>query len=195
MMDTKRLILRQWTDEDYEPYAQLNADLNVMRYFPSMLSRQESDEQATIIRSLIDKKGWGFWAVELKSTGKFIGFVGLHGQDEKSGLPNTPMIEIGWRLSSEHWGCSYAPEAAAKALAFAFETLSAPAIYSFTPLQNKPSQRVMWKLGMDDTNQDFNHPRLAACHPLERHCLYWITKDKWYQSNQQKRKWTINDEY
>ena len=183
-METKRLIIRQWKDDDFSPYAKLNADPKVMTYFPALLSKQQSDAQAEIFRQHITEHGWGFWAVELKEIGQFIGFVGLLSNDTSSGLPNTPHIEIGWRLSSKFWGVGYATEAAEKALEFAFKTLRAPSIYSFTALQNEPSRRVMQKIGMDNTNQDFNHPKLPAGHSLERHCLYKITKEQWYESNQ-----------
>lgn len=178
-METQRLILRQWKPNDYRAYAQLNADPQVMRYFPAILSNSESDAQASRIEELIAQRGWGFWAVELKSTGKFIGFVGLHSQDETSGIPNAPFIEIGWRLSAEYWGLGYAPEAATKALQFAFEVLKAPSVFAFTALQNQPSQRVMAKIGMKNTRQDFNHPKLDQGHRLERHCLYTITQQQW----------------
>ncbi len=179
MLETDRLILRQWKSEDYQPYAELCADPQVMRYFVAPLSRQESDEQAATIQKLISDQGWGFWAVELKSTGQFIGFVGLHHQNRDSGIPDAPLTEIGWRLSSDFWGLGYATEAAQKALQFTFETLDLPSVYSFTALENIPSRRVMAKLGMVDTNRDFNHPKVDRGHPLERHCLYKITKDQW----------------
>ncbi|MBR9787049.1 MAG: GNAT family N-acetyltransferase [Vibrionaceae bacterium] len=178
-METSRLILRQWKDEDFQPYADLCSDPHVMRYFLSTLSHQESNEQAEKIQNLIAENGWGFWAVELKSTGQFIGFVGLHKQDENSGFPNAPFIEIGWRLSSDSWGQGYASEAAQRALEYAFEELDAPSVYAFTTLQNEPSQRVMLKIGMVDTKQNFNHPRVEEGHSLERHCLYKISKDNW----------------
>jgi RimJ/RimL family protein N-acetyltransferase len=181
-METQRLILRQWTSADLAAYATLNADPLVMKYFPSTLTREESDAQVDIIRNLITERGWGFWAVELKSTNEFIGFVGLHAQNESSGIPHAPFSEIGWRLSSQHWGKGYAPEAASKALEFAFETLNEPSVYAFTTLSNEPSQKVMRKLGMVNVKHDFNHPKLPEGHPLERHCLYRITKDEWLEN-------------
>ena len=180
-METERLILRQWRQNDYAVYAQLNADPLVMQYFPATLTKQESDEQAERIKSLIEERGWGFWAVELKSTGQFIGFVGLHSQDENSGIPNAPLVEIGWRIAAQYWGLGYAPEVAYRALTFAFETLSVPEIYAFTALQNAPSQWVMSKIGMVNTKQDFNHPKLSAGHVLARHCLYKITQQQWLE--------------
>jgi len=177
LLDTPRLRLRQWRESDYLPFAQLNADAEVMRYFPKPLTRDESDAVAKRIQGLIHDNGWGFWAVELKQTGEFIGFVGLHFQD--AAIPHTPFVEIGWRLSSNHWGKGYAPEAAEQALAFAFDQLEMAEVYAFTPLPNKPSQRVMEKIGMSNINKDFDHPKLDKGHPMERHCLYKISAKEW----------------
>jgi RimJ/RimL family protein N-acetyltransferase len=183
MLETERLILRQWQDKDYDIYARLNADPIVMRYFPSTLSRLASDAQAERFRNFIAQNGWGLWAVELKSISQFIGFVGLLTLDENSRIPNTPFVEIGWRLSAEYWGYGYAPEAAEQALTFAFKKLALPSVYSLTAIQNKPSQRVMLKLGMINTGQDFNHPKLEAGHQLQRHCLYQITQEQWLEKS------------
>lgn len=182
-LETDRLTLRQWKREDYSDYAKLNADPAVMQFFPAVLSQQESDAQAARITQLIAEKGWGFWAVELKINGQFIGFVGLHSQDEQSGIPNAPFIEIGWRLAKEHWGKGYASEAANRALQFAFEELAAPSIYAFTSLPNTPSQKVMEKIGMTNIGQDFDHPKLPKGHHLERHCLYQISRETWLKSH------------
>lgn len=172
-LTTDRLILRPWKVEDYEPFARMTADPEVMKYFPSCLSKAESDFQAKRLQTLIETNGWGFWAVELKNTAEFIGFVGLHRQE--NAIPNAPFIEIGWRLAKTHWRQGYATEAAKKALDFGFKHLAANAIYAFTPLTNIPSQKVMQKLGMANTQQDFDHPKVATNHPLARHCLYKIT--------------------
>ncbi|SON52925.1 GNAT family N-acetyltransferase [Vibrio tapetis] len=181
-LETERLILRQWKEEDKPGYAALNADSQVMRYFPALLSQAESDAQVDFIHSLIEANGFGFWAVELKSSGEFIGFVGLHKQLAPE-IPNTPMIEIGWRLSSEYWGKGYAPEAAEKALAFAFDELNLEQVYAFTALPNLPSQRVMSKIGMVNIDQDFDNPKLPKGHQLERHCLFEITSSHWRVRN------------
>jgi RimJ/RimL family protein N-acetyltransferase len=180
VLETERLILRQWKQSDYSSFAKITADPEVMRFFPAVLSREESDKLAHKIETLISERGWGFWAVELKNTFEFIGFVGLHYQDQN--IPNTPFVEIGWRLSSKHWGKGYAPEAAGEALKFAFAELKHTEVYAFTTLQNEPSRRVMTKLGMVDTGLDFDHPALAKDHPLERHCLYKITNTMWRES-------------
>lgn len=183
MLETERLRLRQWKDEDYPAYARLNADPMVMRYFPSALSVQESNEQADKLCSLITERGWGMWAVELKASGEFIGISGLHTQAGDSGIPHAPLTEIAWRILAVHWGKGYAPEAARRALQFAFEELALDAVYSFTAQVNTPSQRVMIKVGMKNTGEEFNHPKLANGHALERHCLYVLTKERWFAAN------------
>ena len=174
-METARLILRPWREADFKPYAELNADPQVRRFFPSLLTEAESFAQAASIRDAIVQRGWGFWAVELKQTNEFIGFVGLNQVDADSGISNAPLVEIGWRLAAAHWGKRFAPEAGHAALDFAFHKLAITDVYTFTPLTNEPSIRVMRKLGMSDTGSNFNHPKLPSGHPLECHCLYKIS--------------------
>ncbi|WP_249199206.1 GNAT family N-acetyltransferase [Photobacterium sp. GJ3] len=179
LLETERLLIRPWENKDAAPLAKMGANPQVMRYFPSVLSQEESEALRHRAQSLIEENGWGFWAVELKTTGQFIGFVGLHAQD--LAIPNTPFVEIGWRLDAEHWGKGYAPEAAQRALQYAFESLDAPDVYAFTTVTNLPSQRVMQKLGMTDCEQNFLHPKLPADHVLAEHCLYRITRAEWQQ--------------
>lgn len=95
---------------DRDPFAALNSDPRVMEFFPTPLTRAESDAMADRCESLIHECGWGFWAAELKTNGRFIGFVGLHTPSAQ--LPFSPCVEIGWRLAYEHWGKGLASEAA-----------------------------------------------------------------------------------
>src|SRR5947209_9714534 len=97
---TERLLLRQWQERDLEPFAELNADADVMRYFPEMLGREQSDALATAIRGELEKVGWGLWAVEVIDGPSFIGFVGLN--EPKFDAHFTPAVEVGWRLAREH---------------------------------------------------------------------------------------------
>ncbi|WP_070967375.1 GNAT family N-acetyltransferase [Vibrio sonorensis] len=178
---TERLRLRQWTEGDKQPFREMGSDQEVMRFFPNLLSAKQSDAAVDRISNLIDENGWGFWAVEERSSGQFIGFVGLHGQEEEQ-IPCTPMVEIGWRLAREHWGKGYAPEAAKAALKYAFDSLGESRIYAFTSLLNLPSQRVMEKIGMHNTGLDFDHPKVPDGHRLEKHCLFRIDKEYWLEN-------------
>jgi len=161
---TKRLLLRQWRDEDLEPFAALNADPVVMEHFPATMAREASDAFADHNRERIAERGWELWAVE--ADGAFIGFVGLNEPDFMPG------VEIGWRLARGAWGKGYATEAARAAAAYAFEELRLPEIVSFTATTNLRSQRVMERIGMTrDPAGDFDHPRVADPR-LRRHVLY-----------------------
>lgn len=175
---TKRLRLRQWKVEDYSPFFQLNSDPQVMEYFPACLDRSASDALAKRIRGLIDKRGWGFWAVEVVDSQTFIGFVGLHIPSDN--LPFNPCVEIGWRLAAEHWGKGYATEAARAALAFGFGELQLEEIVSFTALPNLRSQRVMKKLGMKRESATFLHPGVPDHNPLKEHCLYRLSRTEFF---------------
>lgn len=177
MLETKRLILRQWQDSDREPFAQLNADAEVMRYFPKPLTRSESDAMVDKINCLFAENGWGLWAVSLKRTNAFIGFVGLHRHTDEA-IPQTPFVEIGWRLAKAYWGKGYAFEAAQASMDYAFNILKLETLYSFTATINEPSWRLMEKLGMHNTHQDFNHPKVDKGHALEKHYLYQIERNK-----------------
>ncbi|GAA0684715.1 GNAT family N-acetyltransferase [Marinobacterium maritimum] len=176
-METERLCLRQWRPEDREPFAVLNADPEVMRYFPGTLNRVESDALADRIEQLIDQQGWGFWAVEVKTSGDFVGFVGLNSPSPE--LPFSPCVEIGWRLSRHAWGKGYATEAAAAALAFGFDALELEHIVSFTALSNSRSWQLMERLGMERQPDSFMHPALPVGSPLREHCLYRLEAERW----------------
>ena len=168
---TERLRLRRWLPSDRLPFAELNRDPRVMRYFPAPLSRVESDALADQIESHFDKHGFGLWAVDVPGVVPFAGFVGL--SIPKFEAQFTPCVEIGWRLAAEHWGHGYATEGAIATLSFAFDSLHLDEIVSFTTRDNIPSRRVMERIGMiHDIAGDFDHPHLPEGHPLRPHVLY-----------------------
>jgi ribosomal-protein-alanine N-acetyltransferase len=174
---TQRLLLRQWCEEDLEPFAALNGDPEVMRYFPATLTRPESDAFARYVQGLIAVHGWGLWAVEVPGGAAFIGFVGLNRPRFEAHF--TPAIEVGWRLDRRYWGHGYATEAARAALTFAFDDLECAEVVSFTSPLNERSMRVMRRLGMTrDPADDFDHPALAEG-PLRRHALYRMDREQW----------------
>jgi 3-dehydroquinate dehydratase / shikimate dehydrogenase len=177
------LILRPWTEQDLEPFAQLNADARVREYFPGLLSREESDASVMLASKRIQRCGWGFWAVSLVETGEFIGFIGL--EEVYFSAPfnqSAPVVEIGWRLAFNHWGKGYATEGALAALKYGYETLGLEEIVSFTTVTNQRSRNVMEKIGMHHNPQDdFDHPAFPEGHPLRRHVLYRLEKKRWQQ--------------
>jgi len=167
---TDRLILRSWTPEDLPLFAAINRDREVMRYFPAPLTNAENAAFYGRIMNEFEMKGYGLYAVELKSSREFIGYVGLHEIGFEADF--TPGIEIGWRLGCAYHNRGYATEAALHVLEIARE-LDLHRLYSFTSLLNKPSERVMQKIGMTKVGE-FNHPLLAENSPLRPHVLYCI---------------------
>ena len=177
-IETERLLLRDWSDEDAEPWAALNADPRVMEFFAKAFSRAESDAIMANNRARIARDGYGKYAVEEKSSGRFIGYVGTSPVDFEA--PFVPATEIGWRLARETWGQGYASEAAAAVRDQAFADSGFDALVAFTTEWNRPSRRVMEKIGMTyDPADDFIHPGLPAGHKLAPHVLYRIDRKRW----------------
>jgi RimJ/RimL family protein N-acetyltransferase len=177
-LHTERLILRPWRDEDKPAFAEMNADPEVMEFFPSSLSRVESD--GLVDRFALEETERGFcpWAAVLRENGAFIGFIGLHGVPDS--LSFSPAVEVGWRMARSFWGQGYATEGAREALRFGFETLDLDEIVSFTAVVNQRSQRVMERLGMNhNPDEDFDHPAVADGHMVRPHVLYRLSRHDW----------------
>jgi RimJ/RimL family protein N-acetyltransferase len=173
---TERLLLRPWRDEDFAPFAALNADPEVMRYFPGPLTREESDAMAARIAAAIERDGWGLWAVERRDSGEFIGFTGL--AVPRFDFPFLPAVEVGWRLARGAWGHGFATEAALASLDHGFGHLGLEEVVSLTSVQNERSQAVMRRLGMKrDAEGDFEHPAYRPGDPLRAHVLYRLRSD------------------
>jgi ribosomal-protein-alanine N-acetyltransferase len=178
VLRTDRLVLRPWRDADRAPFAALNADPQVMQFFPKTLTRAESDALAGRIREHFARHGFGLWAVEAPGVAEFVGFVGLSVPSFEARF--TPCVEVGWRLARPHWGRGYATEGAVAAIAFGFGDAGLEEIVSFTVPENLPSRRVMERLGMTrSAGDDFEHPFLPPGHPLRRHVLYRLNKATW----------------
>ena len=165
----EELTLRQWRDADLEPFAEMNADPEVMRFFPSPMTRVESAASFERMQRSIDERGWGQWVVEVD--GRFAGFTGL--SIPSFSAPFMPCTEIGWRFRREFWGRGLAFRAATQALTFGFSTLQLAEIVSFTASVNVRSRRLMERLGFShDEPGDFEHPKIPEGHWLRRHVLY-----------------------
>jgi len=178
VLTTDRLLLRSWRPSDRQPFASLNADPEVMEFFPAPLTRQESDAFVDRMETGFTEHGFGVWAVEELSTGAFIGFTGLLHQTFEAAF--TPAFEIGYRFAKQAWGNGYATEAAQEAVRFGFEQAGLREIVSMTAVGNVRSRAVMHRLGMTHRrDDDFNHPRIPDGHPLRRHVLYRLSTERW----------------
>lgn len=179
---TRRLMLRQWCDEDRTPFALLNADPLVMEHLPALLTRDQSDALVDRCSERIKRDGYGLWAAEIRTSSEFIGYVGLAAPTWQAAF--TPCTEIGWRLARSAWGYGYATEAANAALATAFGAIGLDDVVSFTTTGNLRSQHVMQRIGMTNSpSEDFDHP-LVADGRLSRHVLYRISRAEWERRDQ-----------
>ncbi|WP_019217277.1 GNAT family N-acetyltransferase [Legionella tunisiensis] len=180
ILSTERIFLRTWQESDLLPFAQMNADKEVMRYFPNPLAAQETVTLVERIKAHIRLHGFGLWAAELKETNAFIGFIGLSVPTFSAHF--TPCVEIGWRLAQPYWGQGLATEGANAVLAYGFSYFKLEEIVSFTTVHNQRSRRVMEKIGLiHHLEDDFVHPNLALNHPLSRHVLYRLSHKQWQQ--------------
>ncbi len=171
VIESERVRLRQWRDDDVSPWVVMSADPRVMEFFPSTYAATESEAMAARMRELLERDGFGWWVMEIKGGASFAGVICL--QMVPFEAPFTPAMEVGWRLSHDHWGRGYATEGARAALRFAFDALGAPEVVAMTATTNLRSKRVMERLGMmHDPSDDFDHPRLPDDHALRRHVLY-----------------------
>ncbi len=195
---TARLLLRGWRDDDRAPFAAINADPEVMAWYPAPLTREQSDAFVDRIEAVWAQRGYGLWAVEhvdgnaaglsvpgglagaggLPGAGGLAGYVGLMPVEGlpvggPAGGPVGGPVEIGWRLARAHWGHGDATEAARAVLAWAFAELGLRELVSFTAATNVRSRAVMERLGMvRDLTGDFDHPRVPVGSPLRPHVLY-----------------------
>ncbi len=151
----------------------MNADPEVREHLGDLLSRDQSDASVAQYQADFDRRGYGWWAVEVRGTGEFIGFAGLDPVDD--GMPFTG-VEIGWRLARSAWGQGYATEAARAVLAYGFDTLGLPEILAVTTSTNHRSQAVMRRIGMiRDPADDFDDPSVPDG-PLRPNVLFRIAR-------------------
>jgi RimJ/RimL family protein N-acetyltransferase len=175
LIETQRLLLREWRADDREAFARINADARVMEFYPARLTRAESDAAFERIAEHWRTHGYGLYAAELRGdsrdNARFIGYIGLARPGFE--IDFTPCVEIGWRLGADYWGRGLATEGAVAVAEHALGALGLDEIVSFTVPANLRSRRVMEKIGMThDPRDDFDHPNLPEGHPLRRHVLY-----------------------
>jgi len=162
--------------EDLTQFAKLNADLEVMRYFPKQLTEKETEEFIERLQKHYEKNGYNYFATEILKTGEFIGFVGLAYQDYETDF--NPAVDIGWRLKKSSWGNGYATEGSKRCLEYAFKELKLERVISTCTEKNSNSENVMKKIGMIKKGM-FNHPKLKAFPEYEKCIWYEIKKRTW----------------
>ena len=165
MIETERLILRDWTEEDVAPFLEHTNTPAVMRWLGGVRSEAEQRESIGRIMRWQEERGFTFWAVERRGDGELLGFCGIKLADTP-GSPIEGMHEIGWRLREDVWGQGYAKEAAIAALDHAFAALGAERVVAITFPPNAPSWGLMERLGMTRRPElDYDDARFPALNP------------------------------
>jgi RimJ/RimL family protein N-acetyltransferase len=178
VLRTERLILRPWTAEDRAPFAAMNADPEVRRFFSSLQNRAESDRSVDFLSSQFERTPYGPWAIEIPGQVEFAGFVGPW--ETPPDVRAHGRVEIGWRLARACWGKGYATEAARAALDFVFREELLDEIVAFVVPTNIASRNVMERIGLrEDPGAAFDHPRVPEGHALRRHLLYRLARTEW----------------
>jgi ribosomal-protein-alanine N-acetyltransferase len=175
VIETPRLLLRQWRDEDRVPFAAMSLDPDVMETLGgNLLTKEQSNDYIDRAQAHIEAHGFGKFAVERREDGAFLGAVGL--TPIASDLPLPRGFEMGWRLARAAWGRGYASEAARAAIADALGPCGLPEIFAFTSLPNLRSQAVMERAALTRRPElDFDHPALPVGHPQQIH-MVWSAK-------------------
>lgn len=172
-IETERLILRPWEHRDRLPLRAILGDSQVRRFYPAPATAEESDRLIEHSNAEAAVHGFHFQAVEHRSDGVLLGMMGLAPMSQVMQAATGGKVEIGWQLNARYWGQGLAPEGARAWLDHAWHRLDLDEVVAFTAAINRPSRRVMEKIGMDhDPATDFAHPRLPDGHALRPHVLY-----------------------
>jgi ribosomal-protein-alanine N-acetyltransferase len=143
IFETERLIVRQFTDADYDNYFSLHGNPEVMQYIRAAQTREEANAkfEETVLNVEVHPF-MGRWAVLDKVTGNFIGsFVMIPIPDE---LEKT---QLGYSFLPEHWGKGYATEVTKEGVNYFYNRTPLPEIYGVTETPNTASQKVLLKAG------------------------------------------------
>jgi [ribosomal protein S5]-alanine N-acetyltransferase len=167
ILETSRLILREFVPQDADALARVICDRETMRFYPLAFDRADADQWIVRNRRRYEQSGHGLWAMDLKSTGEMIGDCGITVQDvDREGLP-----EIGYHVRRDLWGQGLAMEAARACRDYGFTRLNAPFLISLIRPENVASCRVAERNGMTI----WKH----TTHANLQHCVYRITRAEW----------------
>lgn len=175
LFESERLGFRKLIQKDKSNIIDMNSNSQVMKYFESVYSKQQSINYFNRLINYFKEHGYGMYAIELKESNEFIGIVGFNTANFDAYF--TPCIEIGWKLKGDYFNNGYGTESARACLEYGFSEFNFQEVYSFTSLLNIPSINIMKKLNMKQLGY-FCHPKVTEGHDLRKHIIYKISKQK-----------------
>jgi RimJ/RimL family protein N-acetyltransferase len=179
---TARLVLRDWSDEDWEDFFRHTNTPGVMRWLGGPLDDEGRAAQRQRVTDCNARHGHCFWAARRKEdgghlSGELLGFCGI----KRADAPNSPIagaFEIGWRFREDSWGCGYAREAAIAALDLSFARFGAEEVFAITVPGNAASWGLMRRLGMERrADLDHDDPRCEG--DVRGQIVHSITRKTW----------------
>jgi len=176
MIETDRLLLRNWREEDFEGFIRATNTPAVMQWLGGVKEPEALRERLSVhFTTWQEERGFTFWALERKADEALIGFCGIKIADD-AGSPVCGHYEVGWRLREDAWGQGYAKEAAIASLDFAFDQLGAEQVVALTVIENEPSWGLMERLGMmRRPDLDYEGPDWAETPVI----VYVIGREEW----------------
>jgi RimJ/RimL family protein N-acetyltransferase len=173
-LETERLVLREWRDEDVVPFQKICSDPEVMATLGPPLDFAATGALVARMQWRQAEHGHCAWAAERREDARLIGWCGVI-RGTVGPIEGKP--EVGWRLARDCWGHGYATEGARASLDWAFANLEDQEVWAITSVSNQRSRAVMTRLGMKRVvESDFDHPSFAAGHPLREHVVYRIDR-------------------
>jgi RimJ/RimL family protein N-acetyltransferase len=176
-LETERLVLRDWRDDDWSRFFEGTNTPAVMRWLGGVLDEEGEAATRARVEGCAGRNGFCFWVVERKNDGELLGFCGLKRADAP-GSSVTGAMEIGWRLREDAWGQGYAREAASAALDAAFHRYGSEDVVALTVIENEASWGLMKRLGMRRRAElDYADARFEP--PIRDHIVYSIDRATW----------------
>jgi RimJ/RimL family protein N-acetyltransferase len=178
--ETERLILRDWREEDWEPFWEGTNTPNVMRWLGGVCDPNKRTAAQDRLLSYERDHGHTFWCLERQEDRAILGFCGLKRSNQAGGPMG--MMEVGWRLREDAWGLGYAREAASASLDLAFNRFGAEEVIALTVEGNTPSWGLMIRLGMQ-RRVDLDFPSSDFDPDTGTIIVYSINRNQWEAGN------------
>ena len=180
-LETERLVLRDWREEDFAPFFRHTNTPAVMRWLGGVFDAAGQARQKAKLINYAQEHGHTLWLLERKDdgghlAGEPLGFCGLKKANQEGGPIGD--FEIGWRLREDAWGHGYALEAARAAMRTGFEQFAAPHMIALTVEGNAPSWGLMRRLGMR-RREDLDFASAEWDSLGGKIIAYSIDKDEW----------------
>ena len=171
-LTTDRLVLRPFRDDDLGPFTEVlrTEEVRASLHLPADVGPGRAFTEMAAWVGQWQLRGTGHWALEERATGALVGRAGLH----RPGWEDWPGVEVGWTLHPRHWGKGYATEAGARAVAYAFEQLRLPEVFSVILPTNRRSQAVARRLGFTLVEE-----RILSFFPSRAHGIWHLPADRW----------------